>query len=599
MTEPKANQRVVLYLRRSVDDKDETRSLPEQKKDCEEHAKGIGPIVGLYQENESGVTGKDRPKFVSMIEAAERGEFDAIVCLDGSRFGRFEIHEWGYWLHRLERARVAVKFVHGDLSGFGEMAPIMGAMTQHSDYSHSLNTARKVTRGHIAAVEKGCWPGGIAPFGYRLVKRPGWDGKGRRDSTLVIKEDEAKIVREVYRLYLSGLGYQRLVDAINAQGHRTRKGVPFKVSAVIKMLSNPVYMGNLSRGKPRRGLIRPELRSASKFYRGSSAGPVKASEHSDGYEKRGAVPALVSPEDWERVQEIAREKGIKPSGGRPGLFVGLAKCGVCGGPLTQMTYRAAGGKRSANLKCRRCRERGTKLAWGECRYVSVNYPALRDRVVGLLREEDQPDPEELAREIRAALPNVPKVDVQALETRRKRLAARRDELLLSDDEFARAGLAKLSDEHARLTREIEAAKQAERISPDVEAMVQAAVEANLRLESPGTDEGDEALRDLFGLYVKRIKVDPAPFKTPRPVEVEFWTTMAVAIMSSGAHTTLPDLTRRAGCGSRSSSLRSAERSLATASGRTPGLARGRNDSRTPTGRTGAAPVCRFSEAWTP
>lgn len=547
----KKHLRIVLYLRRSVDDGDTTRSLPEQEVECTRFAESIGTIVDVVRENGSGVTGKDRPKFVKMIEAAERGACDAIVCFDCSRFGRFEVDEWGYWLHRLKIAGVTVRLVHGDLSAYGEMAPVMGAMNQHGANQQSVKTALHVTRGHIGAVAKGCWPGGKAPLGYRVVKRKGWDGKGSRDSTLLVVESEAATVREAFRLYLTGIGYQRVVHALNESGHRTRKGCEFTVGAINKVLSNPVYKGELSRGKERRGQIPAAKRSDSKFYRGSSKGPIKVGEPCDGYEKQGAVPALVSSDDWERVQEIARSRTREHTGGRPGLFARLARCGVCGGGSVRKTWRRAKGEQEAVLVCRQCREKGPAKVWGECRFVSVNYRRLTACIRELLLAEDQPDPEELAAQIRAALPSVPKVDIKALETRRTRLEARRDELLLSDNEdFARAGLAKLAAEHARLGNEIEAARQAEALSPDIEAMVQSAVEANVRLESCGTDEGDESLRALFKIYLKRVEILPAPFKAPRPVEVEYWTSKAVAVMS-GAHSFDPDLTRSPGPGRRS------------------------------------------------
>src|SRR5271155_5745359 len=95
-------KRVVLYLRRSVDDGDATRSLPEQEHECKVYAQAIGEIVRAFRENESGVSGFDRPIFKEMIAAAERREFDVIVCLDVSRFGRFDVDERGYWITLLK-----------------------------------------------------------------------------------------------------------------------------------------------------------------------------------------------------------------------------------------------------------------------------------------------------------------------------------------------------------------------------------------------------------------------------------------------------------------------------------------------------------------
>jgi hypothetical protein len=519
-------KRVAIYVRRSIDDGDATCSLPEQERACRVYAEGIGNVVRVFKENESGVSGFDRPIFLAMVAAAERQEFESIVCLDVSRFGRFDVDERGFWITRLRRSRVEVRFVHDDARLVGEAGAIMGAVLQHSAREHSVKTALRVTMGHVAAVERGCWPGGKAPFGYRLVRREGWNGSGRRDSKLVVFEPEAKIVRDAFKLYASGKGSVAVCDALNRKEYRTRAGRHFGASALQRILANPTYKGDVVRSQERRGWKPAAGKYGSKFYHGSSHGVVPVGSETDGYANAGAAPVIIDVALWERVQEIARSRAVARTGGRkPGLFAGLAWCGVCNGRLAQRAGRTVKGRRYGYLGCRSCRERGLAASYGECGRVCVSYNKLLDRILELLREEAlKVDPASIEAEVRKRLAvGKGDVDVAALETRRKRLATRRRDLILADTDFERAALKELAAEDARLASQIEAAKRDVGCVPDIEERVKVAVDAARAIEAGPTAEGEEALRSALRVFVERIVVRPADRAAPKPVDVTLYT----------------------------------------------------------------------------
>lgn len=59
---------------------------------------------------------------------------------------------------------------------------------------YSAELAQKVRRGQTESLRKGHWLGGQTPYGYKVV-----------DKKLVIDEDQAEIVKYIYRQYAAGV----------------------------------------------------------------------------------------------------------------------------------------------------------------------------------------------------------------------------------------------------------------------------------------------------------------------------------------------------------------------------------------------------------
>jgi site-specific DNA recombinase len=95
-----------------------------------------------------------------------------------------------------------------------------------------------------ASKKKGMWMGGVPPLGYRV-----------QDRKLVIAEDEAEIVRAIFRRYAE-LGSVRLLrDELAARGIKSKSWTsaagrligdkPFSRGALYLMLQNRLYRGEI------------------------------------------------------------------------------------------------------------------------------------------------------------------------------------------------------------------------------------------------------------------------------------------------------------------------------------------------------------------
>jgi len=525
-------KRVAIYARRSKDDGDETISLPEQVADCRKYVneRGWGEIVRVDRENRSGVSGFNRPVFVDLVEAAEAGEFEVLLTLDMSRFGRFDADERGYWVTRLRACGVETRHVLDDERLSGEAGPIMGAVLQTGQREHSLKTAYKVTAGQIAALRRGCWPGGAPPFGYRTERRPGFDGTGRRDTKVLVQPDEAEIVRQVFQIRIDlQLGYSSVARRLNQADRRRRSGGRWTGIAVKGILDNEAYIGNFVRGRRRKS-------SPSKFYMATEDGPVSVKDgppQSTTFTVEGFYPPLLSRETWDLAQALRVERDAQFGNRRDRssyhhyLLTTFLVCGSCGGNMVVGEgTRSAQNHRYSYVICAD-KKRGCEPKEA-CRRVRAQEAALTKRVLEEIRRvAAQIDASALAARLHERLSKKtrrPKIDVKALEARRSRLASRRRKLLLSDDEFVQEGLQELSDEDARLGRQIQSAKRQQGGAPaNLEEKIARVVERARSLQVPLTSEETEAARAALRAFVKEIKVLPSPLRKPKQVVLSLYT----------------------------------------------------------------------------
>ena len=101
------------------------------------------------------------------------------------------------------------------------------------------------TRDKIAAARrKGKWSGGMPILGYTVV-----------DTKLVVDDDEADRVRQIFEMYLEQQSLLAVVKELNSRGWRTKRwttkkgtqrgGRPFDKNALYQLLTNVAYIGKI------------------------------------------------------------------------------------------------------------------------------------------------------------------------------------------------------------------------------------------------------------------------------------------------------------------------------------------------------------------
>ncbi len=302
---------VALYARVSSDRQDVDLSVAAQLRALRDYAEKNNYVVTreYVDEAESGRVA-DRPQFRQMLDAATADDapFQEILVWKFSRFTRKREHAVAFKsMLRRRGVRVVSITEHADDSPTGKL---MEAIIESVDEFYSANLAEEVTRGMREAASRGFWVSTYAPYGYKKVRVQ--DGAKERPK-LELDPPADAVVRRVFDMVLVGKSVLDIVRTLNEEGIPTRNGGRWLKNTVHGMLTNESYAGTLVWGK----------RTKSK------APPVRV---------EGAVPAIVSREEFERVQGLLKSRAPKVVHPRrassPYLLSGLVKCESCGRALT-------------------------------------------------------------------------------------------------------------------------------------------------------------------------------------------------------------------------------------------------------------------------
>lgn len=187
------------------------------------------------------------------------------------------------------------------------------------------------------------------PYGYRKLKT-------ENRSSVVIVDDEATVVKEIFRLYIyESHSIYAVASKITESGKKPRKGGPtWEVSTVTGILKNTTYLGTSHFGKTEKceGKLDTIRKYKSKTYtKAKYATRLRPEEEWIPI----TVPQIISENDFELAQEKMKMNAQYSSRNtkEPGLLQGLITCGVCGQPYyKRMNYYYCRSK--ANAKFKKC-----------------------------------------------------------------------------------------------------------------------------------------------------------------------------------------------------------------------------------------------------
>lgn len=210
-------KKAAIYCRLSEEDKnklcatDDSGSIQNQKAMLVQYAEEQGwEVYQIYSDDDYTGADRRRPQFKRLLKDAEQHKFDIILCKTQSRFTR-ELELVEKYIHGLFpiwgiRFVSIVDNADTDNKGNKKSRQINGLVNEWyledmSDNIRSVLTNRRVNGLHIGA---------FALYGYR--KDP--DRKGH----LLIDEEAAAVVREVFNLFAQGYGKTSIARILNTRG---------------------------------------------------------------------------------------------------------------------------------------------------------------------------------------------------------------------------------------------------------------------------------------------------------------------------------------------------------------------------------------------
>ncbi|MFE3036680.1 recombinase family protein [Streptomyces canus] len=194
-------------------------------------------LVGSWEDpGESGST-DSRPGLDELLMEISAGRVDVVVVHSLDRLGRTEAAIWRC-IWQVQDAGAEVECCNQVLgkAGLDRWLTIDRlAQTVEADYQRIV--ARTQAGRQLKAVDGG-WPGGPAPYGYRI------SGKGAFGSALEVDPAEAAVVRLLADLVVEGGRTIRdIAEELNLRGILTRSGKSWTVANLHRRLKGAAFLG--------------------------------------------------------------------------------------------------------------------------------------------------------------------------------------------------------------------------------------------------------------------------------------------------------------------------------------------------------------------
>ena len=376
--------RVGIYLRLSNEDKDKinkdetSESIKNQRNMLidyiEKHSEFT--LVDEYCDEDLSGAGTYRPEFERLINDCENGKLDIVLCKSQSRFSRdMEIVE-KYINNKFREWNI--RFIglsdnaDTDNNGNKKSRQINGLVNEWylEDVSNNIRSAfhSKMKQGEFISP--------FASFGYEVSPND--------NNKLVVDPSASLVVKNIYNLYLTGLGFTGIAKYLNSKNipspsrykylkgiklniisKRPREEIKWTTNAIKTILTNEVYLGHLIQGK-----------RTTVSYKNHK---IKYKDKSEWIRIENTHEAIIDEETFNKVQ-IAMKERTKPMKHQciVHIFSGKVYCLECGHYM-----RKKNSKYHEYLLCS-----GNRDGYDDCiNKSSIRYDILENIILDAINEK--------------------------------------------------------------------------------------------------------------------------------------------------------------------------------------------------------------------
>lgn len=343
-------KRVGIYGRFSHDGSDE-RSNDDQIEYCRKYAAGHADWMVVREFRDDAISGsafKGRKGAQTAIQALLNKEIDILLAEHTDRISR-------------RAADMTALMDEAEFHGFEIWAVNNGGkLTKMTAGIHAVmaqeqreETGRKVHRGMKPKFERDGLHMGGRPYGYDLKHKitDKISDKGR----LQINEDEAEIIRRIFKEFLAGSTPRQIAQGLNKDGIDAPRGGRWNASTINGMkargtgiLNNMLYVGRPTWNKNQ---LRKVVGEAEKRV-------IRPRDKSEHVTREEPEYRIVDEETFWAVQRLKEERAhVPPPKQRKAkrLLSGLLRCGCCGSGMSVKGRDKTGKMR---IQCSRHHESG-------------------------------------------------------------------------------------------------------------------------------------------------------------------------------------------------------------------------------------------------
>ena len=277
---------LAIYTRLSKEDKDST-SIQNQIREGKEFALKNNLEFKLYNEGE-GVSGgaeiKDRPQLFTLLQDIRNNDIHSVWFRSQNRLER-NSSTYAIFISEAQKFKVDVYFNDKLLDFHNPSDNLLGTITSAvNQYQKDLQAfqTKRTLKDNIK--EGKVWS--VVAYGYKSD-----------NGYLAVDKEESIIIKEIFKMSLSGVGTDSIANILSDRGVLSRKGLRFRGRTIHFIIKNTIYKG--------------KRLYSGEFYN---------------------CPLIIEPNQWQKVNDNL-ENNRNNSGKKVEhkyLLKGLLKCGKCG-----------------------------------------------------------------------------------------------------------------------------------------------------------------------------------------------------------------------------------------------------------------------------
>src|SRR3984893_4315082 len=246
-----SRRRCAIYTRKSSEEglEQEFNSLAAQREACEAYIRSQqheGWLLARNRYDDGGFSGGNlaRPAAQRLLTDIRAGRIDIVVVYKVDRLTR-SLADFARLVELFDAQGVSFVSVTQQFNTTSSMGRLtLNVLLSFAQFEREV-TGERIRDKIVASKKKGMWMGGNVPLGYDASER-----------TLVINPAEAETVRHIFTLYHELGCVRRVKEEADRFGLRTRRGTtasgterrgkPFSRGHIYRLLSNPIYIGEIA-----------------------------------------------------------------------------------------------------------------------------------------------------------------------------------------------------------------------------------------------------------------------------------------------------------------------------------------------------------------
>lgn len=324
----------VYYARVSTEEEKQINALEKQcadLKDC--IISNNWELVDSYiDEGKSGTSIKRRDEYTRLFNDLESDKFDIIVIKSQDRLMR-NVKDWYIFVDKLVTNKKKL-FIYMENSFYKTDDSLITGIKAILAAEYSRDLSKKLNNAHKRREAEGS---SVMTNGTMI-------GYDQINGELVINEEEAKIVRLVFDMYLQGDGIKTICKKLEDMNIYNSKGNRYGVSTIRRMLKNEKYMGTMI---------------CNKTHKDFDTKKVIQNDKREWIIHKNRLPVIINENDWNKVQSIMNSRTCVDENGRTcGLKMsneplrGKLICGECGSNFGIYNIKKHRGDYTKKCMCR-------------------------------------------------------------------------------------------------------------------------------------------------------------------------------------------------------------------------------------------------------